>query len=331
MAEHSTGDEREPSLSGSWERIDHSPRLGGREGLAKLLRALNDPDREVRVAAAGALLEIGQPDAVQALIEVLEKRPSETDGQAGTDPPVSNTCILIVGDEPSMVPLLRIMMERAGYRPIIAGDGYEACELAAELRPDIFLIQGSDVLPSSLEVIGRVASISPESQIIMLTAGGTPRDLALEAGVTHYRLVPLTVEEICSLVSRGTVAGTIISGALRRISRERAFEALIAGLGTADRQTRTVILDVLARHKWESLPHLLEALTGSDPRLRWGAIRALELIHHPDTVPALIRTLDDSDPTVHVAAIRALEQIGTPEALEAVARTRASRERIADH
>ena len=60
--------------------------------------------------------------------------------------------ILIADDEPGFQSLLEMMLNRAGYRVLIAKDGKEALQLVSQHRPDLILLDhhmpqmtGSDV------------------------------------------------------------------------------------------------------------------------------------------------------------------------------------------
>ena len=60
--------------------------------------------------------------------------------------------VLIVDDEHSFTYLLEAILERAGYRTLVANDGYEGLELVRHTHPDLVIldenmpgIQGSEV------------------------------------------------------------------------------------------------------------------------------------------------------------------------------------------
>lgn len=50
-----------------------------------------------------------------------------------------NKHILIVDDEPHVIRVLRLMLEREGYAVASAGDGHEALEKIAARRPDVMV------------------------------------------------------------------------------------------------------------------------------------------------------------------------------------------------
>ncbi len=56
-----------------------------------------------------------------------------------------NGTVLVVDDDPVSVHLLEIILERLGYKVVVAGSGVIGLEVAAEVRPDAIIID--DMMP----------------------------------------------------------------------------------------------------------------------------------------------------------------------------------------
>jgi CheY-like chemotaxis protein len=64
--------------------------------------------------------------------------------------------LLVVDDEPDLVELMRLMLEGAGYRVVVAGDGREALRLLDQARCDLVM---SDVLMPDVDGAGLAAAM----------------------------------------------------------------------------------------------------------------------------------------------------------------------------
>ena len=121
--------------------------------------------------------------------------------------------ILLVEDEDSIALPLAAALEREGYATRITGSAPEAIALAAELQPDLILL---DVMLSDGSGLDVCREVRRESKvpIIMLTARGdeTDRVVGLELGADDYVVKPFSARE---LVAR-------IRAVLRRVPDETA-------------------------------------------------------------------------------------------------------------
>jgi two-component system response regulator RegX3 len=150
--------------------------------------------------------------------------------------------ILLVEDESSIALPLAAALEREGYATRITGSAPEAITLAAELQPDLILLDVMLEDGSGLDVCRAVRSRS-KVPIIMLTARGdeTDRVVGLELGADDYVVKPFSARE---LVAR-------IRAVLRRVPDEAAAPAgagapapeLRIGGVTVDQAQRRVLLD----------------------------------------------------------------------------------------
>ena len=130
-----------------------------------------------------------------------------------------NVRLLIVDDHPLTRDALASLLQQHGFE--IAGqasDGAEAIELAAELRPDVVLLDLSMPGLDGLDALPRLREAAPECEVVVLTADGTEENLlaAIRGGAAGYLLKsepPERIVEFLQGVSRGEAA---LSGAIAR-------------------------------------------------------------------------------------------------------------------
>ncbi len=130
-----------------------------------------------------------------------------------------NVRLLIVDDHPLTRDALASLLQQHGFE--IAGqasDGAEAIELAAELQPDVVLLDLSMPGLDGLEALPQLREAAPECEVVVLTADGTEENLlaAIRGGAAGYLLKsepPERIVEFLQGVSRGEAA---LSGAIAR-------------------------------------------------------------------------------------------------------------------
>jgi two-component system NarL family response regulator len=89
-----------------------------------------------------------------------------------------------------------------------AGDGLEAVELAAQLLPDVVLMDVRMPIVNGIEAARRIRGTQPATKIVMLTVSDDEDDLyaAIRAGANGYLLKELPIEEVAEAV-RGVARG----------------------------------------------------------------------------------------------------------------------------
>jgi two-component system, OmpR family, response regulator RegX3 len=109
--------------------------------------------------------------------------------------------ILLVEDEDSIALPLAAALEREGYATRITGSAPEAIALAAELQPDLILLDVMLSDGSGLDVCREVRRHSAVP-IIMLTARGdeTDRVVGLELGADDYVVKPFSARELVARI-----------------------------------------------------------------------------------------------------------------------------------
>jgi DNA-binding response OmpR family regulator len=106
--------------------------------------------------------------------------------------------ILIVDDEPNIVLSLEFLLGQEGYEVVVARDGPEALERAADLQPDLVLL---DVMLPGLdgfEVCRQLRAREPAPKIILLTARGrsAERLRGLDLGAELYVTKPFSTRDL---------------------------------------------------------------------------------------------------------------------------------------
>jgi two-component system response regulator RegX3 len=113
----------------------------------------------------------------------------------------SSRTILLVEDEDSIALPLAAALEREGYATRITGSAPAAIALAAELQPDLILLDVMLSDGSGLDVCREVRRLSAVP-IIMLTARGdeTDRVVGLELGADDYVVKPFSARELVARI-----------------------------------------------------------------------------------------------------------------------------------
>jgi len=109
--------------------------------------------------------------------------------------------ILVVDDDRKIVELVRLYLEKDGYRVLVAYDGLKALELARQKRPDLIVL---DLLLPEIDGLDVCRILQTESKvpIIMLTAKTTEEDrlVGLELGADDYVTKPFSPRELVARV-----------------------------------------------------------------------------------------------------------------------------------
>ncbi|MBN1145954.1 MAG: response regulator transcription factor [Anaerolineales bacterium] len=110
--------------------------------------------------------------------------------------------ILIVDDEPNIVQLARMYLERDGFRVEAVGDGRAALEAAARLKPALMALDIMLPEMDGLEVCRRLRAQDNPLPILMLTARDEDMDkiLGLEMGADDYLTKPFNPHELVARV-----------------------------------------------------------------------------------------------------------------------------------
>ena len=127
--------------------------------------------------------------------------------------------ILVVDDHPLTRDALAALLAQGGFDVVgEAPDGVEALRLAAELQPDLVLLDLSMPGLDGLAALPRLRAAAPGCEVVVLTASGTEENLlaAIRAGAAGYLLKSEPPERIVSFL-RGVANGeAALSGEIAR-------------------------------------------------------------------------------------------------------------------
>ncbi len=128
--------------------------------------------------------------------------------------------VLVVDDDVKTVELVKLYLNRDGYKVLTANDGVEALRLARESHPDLIVL---DLMLPRIDGLQICRTLRAESDvpIIMLTAKTTDQDklTGLDLGADDYVTKPFSPKELAARVR--TV--------LRRLPGERGPEEIKRG------------------------------------------------------------------------------------------------------
>ena len=128
--------------------------------------------------------------------------------------------VLVVDDDENTVELVRLYLNRDGYRVLTAYDGIEALRIARERHPDLIVL---DLMLPGIDGLEVCRTLRAESDvpIIMLTARTTDEDklTGLDLGADDYMTKPFSPRELAAR------ARTV----LRRLPGERGPDKIKCG------------------------------------------------------------------------------------------------------
>ena len=132
--------------------------------------------------------------------------PSQT-VNTSTHDQASLPAVLVAEDDGQIAYLLQFLLEREGYRVLLARDGQEALRFADEITPPRLVIL--DVMmpyADGFEVLAHIRAKPDwrDTPVIMLTARSQEKDIvrALDAGASDYVVKPFLPEELKARIRR---------------------------------------------------------------------------------------------------------------------------------
>ena len=179
------------------------------------------------VLASGAVVLIYNPVALSTVYaEQLRTRPSDAAGRAlpdGSAPgiplplPMESKVplVLVVDDSITVRRVTQRLLQREGYRVVLAADGLQALERLQDERPAVVL---SDIEMPRMDGFDLARNIRADAAlgdlpIIMITSriAQKHREHAMQLGVNHYLGKPYSDEELLSLVQHYSKLATEVA------------------------------------------------------------------------------------------------------------------------
>lgn len=114
--------------------------------------------------------------------------------------------VLVVDDQPHIVRLIQVNLEKEGFQVTTAGDGVEGLQKVREIRPDLVILDVIMPRKDGFEVLRDIKS-DPELldiPVIMLTVKTHNADIVegLKEGAEMYLPKPFHPKELVALVKR---------------------------------------------------------------------------------------------------------------------------------
>ncbi len=115
---------------------------------------------------------------------------------------MSGELILVVDDEPNIIELARLYLERDGFRVVGVGDGLAALESVERLRPALMILDIMLPKLDGFEICKKLRAQDNSIPILMLTARDDDIDkiLGLELGADDYLTKPFNPRELVARV-----------------------------------------------------------------------------------------------------------------------------------
>jgi two-component system, OmpR family, alkaline phosphatase synthesis response regulator PhoP len=171
---------------------------------------------------------------------------------------MTSELVLLVDDEPNIIQLSRLYLEREGFQVQAVGDGLEALKSVGRLNPALVVLD--IMLPGldGLEVCKRLRASNELVPILMLTARDEDIDkiLGLELGADDYMTKPFNPRELVARVKailrRGGQRSDVQKNILRigdLVINPAGREVTCQGQSISLRTQEFEVLTVLAKNK----------------------------------------------------------------------------------
>jgi DNA-binding response OmpR family regulator len=112
----------------------------------------------------------------------------------------SRPLVLVADDDPDILQLVSLRLERSGYEVVAARDGEQALNAALERTPDLALLDVTMPKLDGYEVTARLRGNERTRRmpVILLTARVQETDLArgIQAGADDYVTKPFSTQEL---------------------------------------------------------------------------------------------------------------------------------------
>lgn len=120
--------------------------------------------------------------------------------------------VLVVDDQPHIVRLIQVNLEKEGFRVATASDGVEGMEKVRAVKPDLVILDVIMPRKDGFEVLREIKADDglAETPVVMLTVKTHNADIVegLKEGAEMYLPKPFHPKELVALVKRVLETGT---------------------------------------------------------------------------------------------------------------------------
>ncbi len=174
--------------------------------------------------------------------------------------------VLLADDHAVVRDGVRYILESSGEIIVVgqADDGLEAVQLAAELRPDVVVIDISMSGMNGLDATQRIRHVSPETKVVILSMHGTKEHIcrALHAGARGYVLKECAGREVIEAVTtvmsgRRYLSDKIADSAIQDYAERFESDVPESPLSTLTPREREVLLYVVEGRTSEEIAQIV--------------------------------------------------------------------------
>ena len=116
--------------------------------------------------------------------------------------------VLLVDDDPDLTAIVSHVLEAGGFEVAVAGNGQRGIEMAAELRPDLVIMDLNMPVMDGFEATRRIRSAPETASLPILVLTGKDEsqnyDEIYEAGATGYLAKPIDFDRLLERVREMT-------------------------------------------------------------------------------------------------------------------------------
>lgn len=211
---------------------------------------------------------------------------------------MSKTRVLVIDDEPQILRALRINLSVRGYEVHTAATGAEALHMAAEVKPDVVILDLGLPDMSGIDVLGGLRGwLSAPVIVLSARTDSSDKVRALDAGADDYVTKPFGMDEFLARLRAATRRGATASDTDEPVIETSSFTVDLA----AKKVTRSGNEVHLTPTEWGMLEMLVRnrgKLVGREELLRevWGPAYATET-HYLRVYLAQLRRKLEADPS----------------------------------